>query len=67
MKKPTLEEIKEIVTLTRNLEGGLEVFNIKGDVLGNIEGDVKGDVYEDSDGYNNRWSKNIPNSMYNHV
>ena len=47
MKKPTLEEIKEIVTLTRNLEGGLEVFNIKGDVLGNIEGDVKGDVYGD--------------------
>ncbi len=33
------------------------------------EYDAKGDstLYEDSDGYNNRWSKNISNSMYNSI
>ena len=34
MKKPTLEEIKELVTFVRNPEGVLEVFNIKGNVKG---------------------------------
>lgn len=49
MEKPTLEEIKELVTFVRNKDGVLEVYNIlddvKGDVYGDVRGDVKGGVY----------------------
>lgn len=55
MKEPTLEEIKALVTFSRDFEGDLEVLHVnvdvEGDVWGNVKGDVKGDVKGEVYGY----------------
>ena len=50
MKTPTLKEIKQLVTFTRDSKGMLEVCDVYGAVVGNVGGNVKGSVFGDVEG-----------------
>ena len=54
MKKPTIEEVQQLVEFQRNVHGRLYVVDVKvsvnGSVFGHVNGDVNGSIYGDVEG-----------------